>query len=217
MSQAPSKTKPDWVAVTKRPAGLRPPDGKLEGRVKPFPLPPGFGGISAAVYCARPPSARRLLRAVHHPGARGMQEAGVFHLSCYPGEGKNRSQHPRVPALRAKDAPQGTRTRKTFFCRVKMQSERQEFCPCSLHSSCRRRLIDDYDNYHKKANKAEMVFPALPSTFVSGFSPAPEAPNCPSESGLLLKMHAPCMALPGLPNKASETSKEESLSLVSPS
>ena len=132
MSQAPSKTKPNWVAVTERPAGLQPPgahfcrrlwtdeglfwaravvlplskmplplfpsaaDGKLEGRVKPFLLPPGFGGISPSTYCARLPSARLLLRAAHHPGACEMQEAGVFHLSCYSGEGKNRCQHPRV-------------------------------------------------------------------------------------------------------------------------
>ena len=114
MSQAPSKTKPNWVAVTERPAGLRPSgahfcrglwtdagmfwaralvlplskmplplfpsaaDGKLEGRVKPFLLPPGFGGISPPTYCARLPSARLLLRAAHHPGAREMQEAASF-------------------------------------------------------------------------------------------------------------------------------------------
>ena len=132
MSQAPGKTKPNWVAVTERPAGLRPPGAyfchglwpeaswfwapalvlplskmplplspsaaevKLEGRVKPFLLPPGFGGISVPTYSARLLSAWLLLRAVHHPDTRKMQEAGVFHLSHYLEKGKEPSQHPRV-------------------------------------------------------------------------------------------------------------------------
>ena len=65
-----------------------------------------------------------------------------------------------------------------------MQSECQELGTFSLHCSCRRRLIDDTD-------KSWVVFPALPSTFVCGFSPAPEVPNCPSESGLLPEMVHP--------------------------
>ena len=63
-------------------------DVKLEGRVKPFLLPLGFGGISAPTYSARLPHAQPLLQAVHHPDAREMQEAGVFHLSHYLDKGK---------------------------------------------------------------------------------------------------------------------------------
>ena len=82
--------------------------------------------------------------------------------------------------------------------RVNLQSERQELGAFSLCCSHWRRVIDD-------ADKSWVVLPALPSTFVGGFSPAPEVPNCPSESGLLPEMRASCMALQGLPSKASET------------
>lgn len=86
------------LPLSKMPLPLSPSaaDVKLEGRVKPFLLPPGFGGISAPTYSARLPSARLLLQAVHHPDTREMQEAGVFHLSHYLEKGKEPCQHPQV-------------------------------------------------------------------------------------------------------------------------